>query len=257
MVTPEITVLVPVYNGRRFLRTAVESVLAEAMPEVEVVVIDDGSTDDSIDTVADLDVRVVVLPENRGIARALNRGLREAKGTWITVLDSDDVMVQGGLRWRAEYVRERPEVVAVGGRPAGIIDEEGRLLGDVRHLLTPGYEPPPTLTLDFFRTGAAYPVTMWLYLFRRSLLEQLGGFDETFESTFDMDLLFRVLVSHSIPIEFRPTVLRRWHDDNHSLTVVDGTRALKPRTVREVVRLCERYGVETGADFPLWETGYR
>ena len=254
---PAVSVLIPVYNGRDFLREAIESVLAEG-GDTEVIVVDDGSTDGSLETVSGLKICVKRHAENRGIAAALNTGLALSSGRWITVLDADDRMAPQGLNWRVNYLKSHPEARAVAGIPAAIIDAKGKELKEQRHLLTKGYELPSQISLSQFRSGGMFPCLVWLFLMERALIEEADGFDESLRSAFDCDMIFRILESlDSIPVEARPVAFRRWHESNHSLAKDEtGQRALQPTTQDEVRTVCRRYGIEA-THFNLWENGYR
>jgi glycosyltransferase involved in cell wall biosynthesis len=248
---PEISVVVPVWNQRRYLRQAVQSLLDEQLEEVEIIVVDDASTDGSLATIADLPVRVVSLAENAGGAGATNAGIRAARGDYVAFLDSDDLLVPGGLRWRLEWVRRHPAVEIVAGRPAGIIGPDGEPRDDLRHVLDPRYTPPSVITLDFYRSGRFYPVNQWLYLFRRDVFDQVGLFDPGTRAAYDCELLFRVLSRYEIPLVFDPLVLRRLHGGN---LTVSGGAVLTATTIAECERIFARHGVPV-TGWALWEHG--
>lgn len=255
---PEISVIIPVYNGRPYLKAAVESVLAEKLPRLEIIVVDDGSDDGSIEELAGMPVVIARSMKNEGIAFAMNRGLKLVTGKFVTFLDSDDLMAPGGLRFRVEYLNSHPDQKVVGGRPAGVIDAQGKSLAQYQHVLTPGYVAPQSISMAYFKSGGIYPLLMWLFLFERNFLRDVGMFDESLKSAHDCDYMFRVLQKTEVPIQFSPAVYRRWHEDNHSLQYgQSGKRELKDRTRDEVIQVCRRYGLKTGVDFHLWETGYR
>src|SRR5579859_6471888 len=97
-----VTVLIPAYNAGPFLHRAVGSALDQTHPPLEVIVVDDGSTDDTADVaqrlaLADPRVRVIRLPENGGPAKARNAGLDLARGEWVAVLDADDAYMHARL----------------------------------------------------------------------------------------------------------------------------------------------------------------
>lgn len=114
--TALVSVVVPVFNGEPTLRTALASVLDQRHPRIEVIVVDDGSTDstaDIIDEFAEADPRVVAVSQrNSGVSAARNRGLTEATGEWIVFLDADDALIDPLLL---------TAVVASGGEDAGIV----------------------------------------------------------------------------------------------------------------------------------------
>lgn len=109
--TPLLSVVIPAYNQAAFLRETLESVLQQADDEVEVIVINDGSTDATLDVVAGFSGRVrCVTQPNAGLAAARNRGHREARGEFIAWLDSDDLCEPGRFALQIEVLRRYPEV---------------------------------------------------------------------------------------------------------------------------------------------------
>lgn len=129
--SPKVSVVVPAYNSAGTLRRAVESVLCQSEPSVEVVVVDDASTDGTLGVARRLEaedprVRVLALPENGGVSRARNRGTAHARGEWIAVLDADDRYLPARLETLLRHGREQGvdmvadnqhHVAAAGGTP--------------------------------------------------------------------------------------------------------------------------------------------
>ena len=115
--TPAVSVIVPVYNGASFLAEAIESVLAQSLPPDEILVVDDGSTDDSADVAARYAPQVrVISRQNGGCGAARNSGIREARGTLLAFLDADDVWMPGKLQLQAEALQQDDARDAVFGR---------------------------------------------------------------------------------------------------------------------------------------------
>jgi glycosyltransferase involved in cell wall biosynthesis len=185
---PDVTVLMPVYNGERFVAETVESVLRQTHAGFEFIIVDDGSTDATRDIVGRFDdprIRLVRLPRS-GISAALNCGIRQARAPLIARIDADDLMEPQRLERQLAFVRARPEI---GGAASyyRIIDERSALRGafkvplhdvaDVeRHLRLGGWliYPHPTV------------------IFRRDLALELGGYDHAFEVSEDVDFFLRM-----------------------------------------------------------------
>ena len=107
---PEVTVLMAVYNGREFLREAIESVLGQTFANLEFLIVNDGSTDGSRDiilTYTDPRIRFLDNPENIGLTRSLNRGLEKALGNWIVRADVDDWNDPDRVAKQIEYATTR------------------------------------------------------------------------------------------------------------------------------------------------------
>ncbi len=134
MAAPVVSVVMPVYNGERFLAEAVESVLGQTYANFELVAVDDASTDASgriLDRYRDPRVRVLTNERNLGGAKSANRGITEARGVYVARLDQDDVSLPQRLEKQVEFLERHPEIALVGTW-AEIIDEEGREIGHRR-----------------------------------------------------------------------------------------------------------------------------
>lgn len=114
---PAITVLMPLYNGAAHVRAAVDSVLGQTFGDFELLIIDDGSTDEGPKIVRALDdrrIRLVVQPENRGIVPTLNQGLALATGRYVARMDADDLMVAARLERQFSFMESHPGVGVCG-----------------------------------------------------------------------------------------------------------------------------------------------
>lgn len=181
-----VSVIMPVHNGAATLREAAISVLAEQTVAVELLVVNDGSTDETVSVVSRLQderVRLIDSPA-RGIAHAVNAGLAAATGTLFMRCDADDRFAQGRIARQVAWLRQRPEVGALCGRFATITDEgepitemaTGDVAADIGAELRQGQ--PRT----HFGTFAV----------RTQLLRTLGGCRPFFESAEDIDLQLRL-----------------------------------------------------------------
>ena len=114
---PSVTVLMPVYNAARHLQEAVESVLNQSHKDFELLVVDDGSTDEGLALLARYDdprIRIERLPRNGGIVAALNHGLRHARGSYIARMDADDIALPIRLERQLQYLEQYPEMGVCG-----------------------------------------------------------------------------------------------------------------------------------------------
>jgi len=118
--SPLVTVLLPVYNGEPFLRLAVDSVVRQTYKNLEIILINDGSTDTSQETLTSFaarDSRIILLNrENRGIVESLNEGLALAKGKYVARMDADDISMPRRLARQVAYLEKHPDVVLLGVR---------------------------------------------------------------------------------------------------------------------------------------------
>jgi glycosyltransferase involved in cell wall biosynthesis len=138
---PRISVIIPVYNGSRYLEETVRSVLDQDFRDLEVLIVDDGSTDNSKSIALDLqkkDERVKVFEkENTGVSDTRNYGMEQALGEFIVFLDADDIAGKGFLKSRLDALLQN-ETVAVCGSAVGYIDEAGKTIQEADELWAPG-----------------------------------------------------------------------------------------------------------------------
>jgi glycosyltransferase involved in cell wall biosynthesis len=167
-ILPQVSVIIPTYNRSELLQVAVESTLAQTYPNVEVIVVDDGSTDDTPSVMAQYAGRVTYIKQaNQGVAAARNRGTEAAAGKYINFLDDDDLFAPAKLEHQVQVLDTRPEIGLVH---CGYyyMDRDGNRLEKVTFL--PGGSLRELVIVDLIWSGAP--------LIRRQCLEQVGLFDE-------------------------------------------------------------------------------
>lgn len=186
-----ISVVIPTYNRAAYLQLALESVLCQDYPCFEVVVVDDGSTDDTASVLQSYVGRVRFFRQaNAGPSVARNRGILEARGELVAFLDSDDLMVPGRLARQAALFAKEPELGLVAGDYAKI-GPHGESLGimalsrtDRRHLARGVWYR------NFFATGTV--------MVRRSCFESVGLFPVDINFAEDWDLWLRIMDKHRV-----------------------------------------------------------
>ncbi len=188
---PEVSVVMSVCNGATRVRESVGSVLAQEGVRLELVVVDDGSTDDSgalLDALAGTDARVRVIHQaNQGLTRALIRGCAAARGPFIARQDCGDASLRGRLAAELGILRKQPSVALVSCA-ARFVGPEGEPLYEVS---MGGREATDRLlTLDVGRLRG--PAHHGSALFRRDLYERVGGYREQFRFAQDLDLWIRL-----------------------------------------------------------------
>jgi len=115
---PQVSVVMPMYNSARFVRESVESVLAQTFRDFELIVIDDGSSDDGAAIIASINdsrIRLLRNAENRGIVYTRNRGIQEARGAYVAVLDSDDLAPPYRLKRQVDHMERNPQLAGCSG----------------------------------------------------------------------------------------------------------------------------------------------
>jgi glycosyltransferase involved in cell wall biosynthesis len=183
-----VSVLLPVWNGETFLKLAIESILGQTLPSLELIVIDDGSSDGSAaiaEGVASIDRRVRVLRRpHEGLSAALNAGIAAARGEYVARMDADDVSVPDRLRKQVAYLDDHPACVAVGAW-IEVVDEAGRHLG-LKTFVTTHDEISAALLRGI--SPMAHPTVVA----RRDALRAAGGYDARRYPSEDLDLWFRL-----------------------------------------------------------------
>jgi len=174
-----ISVILPVFNGQATIAAAIDSLEADAMPGVEVIAVDDGSTDDTATVLAELAasrtwLRVLSHP-HAGIAAALNAGIDAAAGKYIARMDADDVSLPGRLAAQSAYLDAHPTIGLVGGHVRFGGDEESAA-GYAHYVawINTLSEPEDIAALRFVESPFAHPAVM----FRREHVERHGGYAE-------------------------------------------------------------------------------
>ena len=254
--SPRLSVVIPAHNAGAFLRPAALSVLAADFEGgQEVVVVDDGSTDGSLSSLDDLEVRVV-RQKNLGEAAARNAGVRAALGRLVTFLDGDDLLDAEGLAPRAELLEARAELLAVGGLPSALIGPRGETIAPVLERMAAKLRFPMNLSLDDYRADRFFPVSCSLYLYRREAFARAGAYDEGLAAAPDADFHFRVLALGPVPILKVGTFRRRLHGANLSVAAVRGSApAFRPEVLDAIREVNRRHGLSPAEVVP-WEADY-
>ena len=246
MVTPrpEISIIIPYFNGQRFIGPALQSIHREGLPNLEVILVDDASTDRGIPDVSGNSCCILKKNRNGGPASAQNAGIRVAKGKYITFLDQDDVLVQGSIRARWNWLTTHAEDRVVSGSMAEVIDESGEIIGAYADILHPRYRAPGTyITRQFIDSGLICPPTSSLFMYRRDLLEQVGDFDESYKTCHDADYLFRVLEVEKIRFLDVPILHHRLHSNNLSVKREGNQNIYSKHHLGEIFLISTQYGL--------------
>jgi glycosyltransferase involved in cell wall biosynthesis len=198
---PLVSVIVPVFDMARFLPDAIESIEAQGQPDVEIIVVDDGSRDDTPEVVAALGDRVVaVRQQNRGPAAARNHGIDIARGKLIAFLDADDLWPVGKLARQLEHLTREPDLDVVLGR-IQYVALDGGTIPDLK------FEDADAKVLSHVHLGSG--------LFRRRAFARIGTFDENFRISEDIDWFLRAREAQLRMIILRDvTLVYRLHDSN-------------------------------------------
>lgn len=221
MENPLVSVVVPVYNGERFLAAALDSIFAQDYRPLEAIVVDDGSTDRTRDIVKSYAEARYLYQANQGHGAAKNTGIAAASGEFVAFLDADDLWTPNKLAVQATYLLEHPET--------------GYVIARMQNFLEAGIEPP-LLARDFLLTDSVGFVVGTL-LARRAVFARVGNFDASYRHANDTDWFFRAKEA-GVQMTMLPEVLlrRRLHGANLSYE----TRPMASDFMRAVKRSIDR-----------------
>ena len=170
---PAVSVIIPVQNGARYIRQAIGSVEAQNYSNLELIIVDDGSKDETCTILRDslLEFQLLQLAQHQGVAAARNVGIRAAKGELIAFLDSDDIWSAGHLSRRVRLLLETPTAMGSRGATVSFTGTGDELVSPIAETFTP------------FHLGAS--------VFRSELFKTIGFFNETLTLGSDADFYFR------------------------------------------------------------------
>lgn len=216
-----VSVIIPTYNYSRFIAEAIQSVLDQTMPPAEIVVVDDGSTDDTANVVRQFAPAVkYVRQENAGVCAARNRGVQESNGELLAFLDADDIYLPASL--------EKQVARFNGGVDLGLVHCGLRLFDNetgetIREIVDGGEDNVADNLLLWEGPVIAGPGAI---VVRREAFENVGGFDTAMKVGEDWDFCYRVARKYKIGFVEEPLVLYRSHRSAAHLNVAEMERGM-------------------------------
>ncbi len=205
----KISVIIPVYNRPTMVERAVKSVLNQTLKPHEIIVVDDGSTDETPRVLAAFGDQITVLrQEHRGVSAARNAGIRHATGEWIALLDSDDEWLPNKLTMAVEFLKENPRFKIFQTEEIWIRNGK-RVNPKKKHQKYQGWIFKQSLPLCIISPSAV--------IIKKEILEETGLFDETFPVCEDYDLWLRVTRRFEVGLDSRPGIVKYGgHEDQLS-----------------------------------------
>jgi len=232
---PKVSVIIPCYNREKYIEDTVNSVLNQTYPNIEIICVDDGSTDSTRQILESYGERIKILQHlgrvNKGQSAAINLAMRSTKTEYVAILDSDDIWAPKKIEYQVTFLEENPDIGFVYAN-VYVIDEVGRILYKAfppEHLETGS----PERVLLESRIGCPSG-----YLVRRSAFEKAGYFDESLRSAQDHDMTIRLAEVAKLAYMDKTLWYYRRHSD--SLSQKHAKRRWQTGFVI-LKKACERY----------------
>jgi len=230
---PIVTVLMTVYNGKNFLNEAIESVLCQTLTNYEFLIVDDASTDNSIEIINsynDSRIKLLINKKNIGQTLSLNKGLAIAQGKYIARFDQDDVCLPRRLEEQVAFFNKNPSISIVCSREYSI-DKQGKRMGVWKR------------DLNNYGTFLGYiilglnPVWTPSVMFTKSVFLQLGGFDVAYGPASDFEFWSRIALKRlNAKVVPKFHQLRRIHDQSQSNLMADEQSQSTKKALSNVIK---------------------
>ncbi len=211
---PTISVIIPVYNGEKTIRETIESVLNQTFTDFELIVIDDGSQDKTVEIVSSIrDERLKIFSyPNSGVSISRNRGISHVSGEYISFIDADDLWTEDKLELQLKALQENPQA-AVAYSWTKCIDESGNFSRRGSHISVTGDVYAKLLLIDFIENGSNP-------LIRKQALTEVGEFDASVSPSEDRDMWLRLAAKYHFVAVPSPQILYRQSDNSASANIV-------------------------------------
>jgi len=232
----KVSIIIPVYNGEKYISQALESVLMQTYSEFEVIIVDDGSTDATKSSVASYnDSRIAYFyKENGGLSSARNYGIQLSVGEYIAFLDADDIWQPEKLQKQVDFLDSHPDFGIVGC-DFQFMNDEGKLFGIVR--MRKFYPQDGVNLANLLKHSFLLPSSIMV---RKNVIDDVGVFDPGFDGAEDIEFFLRVFKKY--PLGIVDDVLLRYRIGHPSLS-----RGFRSYQVRE--KVFDRFFQDAPVDF--------
>uniref|UniRef100_UPI0035933B08 glycosyltransferase family 2 protein n=1 Tax=Microcoleus sp. TaxID=44472 RepID=UPI0035933B08 len=229
--TKNVSVVIPSYNSAQFLPEAIESILEQTLPVFEIIVVDDGSTDETKEICDRYPAVKYVYQNNQGVAAARNTGLRVSTGEYILFLDSDDCLLPEAIEIGVNHINALPEVGLVFGRYFFYSSQP-----DGSYKVEEKYEDQPEVANYQTILATQHKIQCGCIMFRRVALESVsiesvGAFDPSLVPMEDINLFLRV--ARDFPIYFHGEVVSKYRYTGNNLSSKSAKMLIQARRAHE------------------------
>ncbi len=217
---PKISVIMPVYNCDKYLEEALVSLIIQTYKDFEVIAINDGSTDNSLNILekyAKFDSRIKIISQkNSGIVKALNNGIKASNGEYIARMDGDDISFPNRFTEQVRILDDNSDIVLVAGN-FEVINEESEFI--YKEVIVP--DDDYIQRAFYLRNAVAHGSVM----FRKSVVEKIGLYSEAFGPTEDMELWMRL--TRAGKFSATGTSVYRWRVNQKGITSINNSESIK------------------------------
>ena len=243
---PKVSVIIPTYQHADFVGEAINSVLAQAYTDYEIILVDDGSTDGTKQIAAAYGNQIrYIYQDNRGLSAARNTGIQASKGQYVSFLDADDVWLPNKLKLEVEFLDTHPSVKLVYSNYS--------YFGSRRGPKRTGFEGIPLSSgyglKELFLNNPILPSAV---LVRKSCFEKVGLFDESLVQCEDLDMWLRIAASFEIDYIDIPLAKYRLHDRNMHLETegnIRGFIAMRRKCIESNKLLLNKIDLKTMREY--------
>lgn len=213
---PLISVVMPAYNAQKYIRSAIESILNQSFKEFELIIVNDASTDKTLDVISpfsikDSRIRIINNEIRLDIAGSLNKGISAAQSNIIARMDSDDISLTNRLKFQFELINSSNKIAVVGAN-ISIVNEAGNEIA-TRNYPTSSEKLKACL---FRYSPFAHPVVM----FRKKMFDEVGGYNPKYSPTEDLDLWFRLGSKYEFRSVSEPLLKYRLYETSSSHSII-------------------------------------
>lgn len=246
-VNPLVSVVIITYNSARYIIDTLESIKAQSYNEIELIVSDDCSTDNTVEISSKwinenrdrfADAKMITVPVNTGISSNCNRGLRECKGDWLKVLSGDDILMSNAIEDNIKYTSKNPDALFIFSNVCEI-DENGKLIRSVTLHEGQSKFAEMDSAKKQLKYYSRWPVFLNTptFFYKKELVQEIGYCDEDFKIYEDMSAIFRA-IERNVRINFldKVTVAYRIHSE-----AVSRSMKLDDRREKEALKIFKKY----------------
>jgi len=201
---PKVSIIIPTYNQSQYLEEAMESVLNQTYQNIEIIIVDDGSTDNTSEVVKSFDNKIIYIPQkNKGASSARNAGIKKAQGQYVAFLDSDDMWIKNKLEKQIKFIQNNPEI--------GLLGTGCYQMVDINKMIYKKIFPAKNeiLQKDLIKYN---PFIQSSVIIKKDVFNHIDLYDEKFKESEDYDLWLRIAQKYKVANLEQALVTKRYYE---------------------------------------------